>query len=254
MSGVKPTNDMTDVAVVLAAHGDRGGEAPNATLLAHANTLTSRRVFREVRAGTLRSDDLTLADALGAARASGASRIAVYPMFMADGYFTRTVLPDTIAAAGMAELCTVLAPLGLDPLLPELMLRQAVDAAKRFALDPLQTRLLVAAHGSKLGQASFNSTERVASYLKKQQRFALVETAYLEQAPFLDRQLMNEKWPTVISGFFSGDGMHAGEDVPSAITASRAKSHYAGSIGVDPCVAQIIEVAVRAAVVRESDP
>lgn len=254
MSGTGQKYAATDVSVVLAAHGDRGGETPNATLLDHASNLASRNVFRHVAAGTLRSQELTLDNALRAARNSGASMIAVYPIFMADGYFTAKVLPDAIAAAGMTELCTVLPPLGLDPQLPDIMLEHALDAALGFALDPLQTRLLVAAHGSKLGQASFRSTERIAARLRARQRFALVETAYLEQSPFLSQQLTNSGLSTLVSGFFSGDGMHAGEDVPGAIAARGAGAHYAGSIGCHPCIAQIIDDAVRAAVASQRDP
>ena len=242
---------LSDVAVVLAAHGDRGGRsggARNATLLAHASTLAATGAFRCVGAGTLKSEELTLEDALRQAHASGAARIAVYPMFMADGYFTSKVLPERIAAAGLAQFCTILPPLGLDPLMPSLIMQHAVAAAQTVALNPAHTRLLLVGHGSKISRASQRSTERLACKLRRLQRFACVETAYLEESPFLDDQLKGVELTTLVSGFFTSDGLHASEDVPAAIAQAGASAHYAGPIGNRPEIAQIIAAAVRTAV------
>ena len=241
---------LSDVAVVLAAHGDRGGrsgEARNATLLAHASSLAATGAFRSVGAGTLKSEDLALKDALAQAHATGAARVAVYPMFMADGFFTSKALPERIAAVGLAHLCTLLPPLGLDPLMPSLIMQHAVAAAQTAALNPAHTRLLLVGHGSKISRASLRSTERVACKLRQLQRFAFIETAYLEESPFLDAQLKSAELTTLVSGFFSGDGLHAAEDVPGAIAQAGANAHYAGSIAGQPGIAQIVEAAVRAA-------
>ncbi len=240
--------ELSDVALVLAAHGDRGGETPNEVLLSHVRTLAATGHYRLVTAGTLRSEDLSLEHAMHAAEASGAARIAVYPMFMADGYFTGKVLPDRIAAAGLSDRCSLLAPLGLDPQLPPLMMRHAILFAAQIGLNPAHTRLLVAGHGSKIGRASLRSTERVACKLRKMRRFAWIETAYLEETPFLHSQLPSSELTTLVLGFFSGDGLHASEDVPGAIAASGATAHYAGSIGRQPEIGQIIDAAVRLAI------
>jgi sirohydrochlorin ferrochelatase len=231
----------------LAAHGDRGGERPNETLLSHSRALAASGHYRHVAAGTLRSQELSLEDALLAADASGAARIAIYPMFMADGYFTGKVLPERIAAAGLSGRCRLLAPLGLDPQLPGLMMTHAVMTASAAGLSPPQTRLLIVGHGSKLGRASLRSTERVACKLRQMQQFAWVEAAYLEETPFLDTQLTSSILTTLVLGFFSGDGMHAAEDVPGAIVGTGADAHYAGSVGRQPEISQIIHAAVRCA-------
>jgi sirohydrochlorin cobaltochelatase len=243
---------LSDVAVVLAAHGDRGGEAPNATLLAHRDALAATRLFRSVAAGALRAENLPLEEALQQAHASGAARIVVYPMFMADGYFTGKVLPERIAAAGLTDRCTLLQPLGLDPQLPNLMMNHALAMAGQTELTPHHTRLLIVGHGSKIGRASLRSTERVACKIRKMQQFSYVETAYLEEAPFLGECLKSSLLTTLVLGFFSGDGMHAAEDVPGAIAEAGADAHYAGSVGRQPQIAGIIEAAVRTAVVASS--
>ena len=237
---------LTDIAVVLAAHGDRGGAAPNATLLAHAKALTAMGVYRCVAPGTLKSDDLPLELALDEAKRSQAQRIAVYPMFMADGYFTGTVLPDRIAAAGLAGRCTLLSPLGLDPKIPELMLADALATAARKGLKPIGARLLIAGHGSKISRASYRATERVASALRRMEHFAKVDTAYLEEDPLLEAQLSALSLPTIVAGFFSGDGMHAAEDVPRAIQVSGAAAFYCGAVSQHRQIPNIIHAAVQA--------
>jgi sirohydrochlorin ferrochelatase len=223
-------NATSDVALVLAAHGDRGGGAPNQTLLAHCERLAASGQFKSVTAGVFRGNP-SLEDALRAAEQSRPARIFVYPMFMAAGYFTNQKLPERIAGAQLSNCCLVLPPMGLDPALPAMMLKQAITTAREARLDPAHARLLVVGHGSAGARASAKSTERVACWLRKKQVFAYTEAAFLEEEPFLNAQLQGQHPATVVIGFFSGDGLHAAEDVPGAIALSGADAVYAGPVG-----------------------
>ena len=243
-----PAN-LSDVAVVLAAHGDRGGAAPNSTLRSHRDRLQAMGVFRTVTAGVLNGEP-SLESALLATQAAGAQRIAVYPMFMAAGYFTNMVLPERIAAVGLDRQCRILEPLGQDLRIPSLLLDEARAAAAAAGLEPAATRLLIVGHGSKLGPASANATREVASAVARLQSFMSVETAFLEELPFVDAALAGERPPTVVSGFFSGDGLHAQEDVPEAIAEAGGRAVYAGSIGRSAELASIIRDAVEMAMAR----
>ena len=236
----------TPVALVLAAHGDRGGNAPNQTLLAHRDRLAKSAAFDFTGAGVFRGDP-SLAGALEAARQSGAGRVLIYPLFMSGGYFTKKVLPERIAEAGLAGRCEILAPLGLDPALPPVILNRAVSAANDARIDPCHARLLVVGHGSAGARASAKSTERVACWLRKTRTFAYTETAFLEEEPMLGAQLCGPHPATVVVGFFSGDGLHAAEDVPGAILEANANAIYAGSVGPLPEVTEIIAAAARRA-------
>lgn len=229
----------SDIAVILAAHGDRGGETPNATLLSHCQALGATGGFRIVLAGILRGEP-TLEDAVRAALQSGAPCIAVFPMFMADGYFTRKVLIQRLAALEIPVDVHVLPPLGADPRLPGIMLTRALETAAGAGFAPETARLLVVGHGSKIGPASADATRAVAKIIAEQGRFASVETAFLEEPEFVKEALQREAPPTVVLGFFSGDGMHAAEDVPDAITETGSTAVYAGSIGKFPALATLI--------------
>lgn len=228
-----------DMAVVLAAHGDRGGEDANAALLAHRDVVATSQRFRSVTAGVLKGDP-PLEAALAAAAASGARHIVIYPYFMADGFFVNTRLRQRIEAAALALPWHLLPPLGLDEDLPDLMRRSAGSTAQAAHFAHAAADLLVVGHGSKLGPASSDATRVVAAHLTRIAGFRSVHTAFLEEPPSLQTALQSAHEPIVVSGFFSGDGLHAGEDVPQAIAASRRRAVYAGPIGRDPAVADLI--------------
>ncbi len=103
------------VAAVLVAHGDRGGATPNAALRAQAEAVRKLTGI-DVRTGMLKGEP-TIEQALADAAATDAPHIAVYPLFMADGYFVQKVR-ERVLAVGHAPEPEFLAPLGLDPHCP----------------------------------------------------------------------------------------------------------------------------------------
>lgn len=235
-----------EIAVVLVAHGERGGDFSNGALHAHAEAVRASGGFAAVSSGVLNGTP-TFEEALALAAHSAARHILVYPFFMADGYFSRQVVPRRIRAAGLDARCRVLQPLGLDPGLPELILAEALATAAGAGLDPAASRLLLVGHGSKGARASIRATEEVAARVAIGGRFQSVETAFLEEPPFLDDMLVGRRPPTVVVGFFSGDGLHAAEDVPEAIAAMAANAVYTGAIGSKPGIDNLIVAAVLAA-------
>ncbi len=236
------------LAAVLAGHGDRGGDSPNRSLLAHAEALREKDLVAMVCAGVLKGRP-SLEEALESAAASGAREIIVYPVFMSAGYFTNTELPSRIRAAGFERQCRILTPLGLDPAIPGVMISDAISAAQEAGLDVASTRLLVAGHGSKFGPGSARATRSAAAQIEASQAFGSVSVAFLEEAPFLDEELRGDRPPTIVSGFFSGEGLHAGEDVPAAIRESRARAVYAGPVGASAGVAHLMAQALHEAAV-----
>jgi sirohydrochlorin cobaltochelatase len=230
------------IAAVLASHGDRGGEAPNTALRAQAEAVRALTGIECVATGVLKGEP-TLEQALAEAAASGATAVRVYPLFMADGYFVQKVR-ERMLAAGVVPEPKILPPLGLDPGLPDLLVREAIATAEAAGFDPALARLLIVGHGSKLGPASATATRQAAARAALARRFASVATAFLEEDPFLDDALRATAGPTVVAGFFFGDGMHAAEDVPAAIADSRATAVYTGPIGNSPAVAPLIAAAL----------
>lgn len=231
-------------AAVLVAHGDRGGPSPNAALAAQTAAVKDLTGLSTVVAGMLKGVP-TLEDALTNAAATGPKQIAVFPLFMADGYFVRKVR-ERVEAADVVPQPRILTPLGLDLGLPDILVEEAEKVAVREGFPPTSARLLIVGHGSKLGPASANATRRAAARAALARRFASVTTAFLEEEPFLDDVLAGSAAPTVVAGFFFGNGMHAGEDVPDAIAETGANAIYTGAIGNSPAVAPLIAAALTA--------
>jgi sirohydrochlorin ferrochelatase len=239
-----------NIAVVLAAHGDRGeahaaGRA-NQTLIMHRDRLRERSTFAAVTAGVLKGD-LTLEAALSAADLPHVRHIAVFPMFMADGYFVRKILPQRISEAKLRRPVTLLRPLGLDPELVGLIAERAEAAAQGAGFQIRTSRLLLVGHGSELGPDSANATMAAVEALRARGTFNEVEAAFLEEAPFLSEALAVRRLPTIVAGFMSGDGLHAGEDIPAAIAESGANAIYSGPIGNSPEIPNLILKAIERA-------
>ncbi len=227
------------IALVLAAHGDRGSADRNAVLRRHTAAVEALGVCGKVSAGVLNGEPL-LQDVLREVASDEIAQILIYPFFMSDGYFVKKILPDRIALAGIALPVSVLAPLGLDPRLPDLLLRRSLDTANDAGFNPKTTRLLIAGHGSKFGRASAKATNAMANAVSASGEFGKVVTAFLEEPPFLLDELTSEKTPTVVAGFFSGEGMHGHDDVPAAMERCPAPCAYTRPIGSDPEVALLI--------------
>ncbi len=236
--------DLGRIAVVLAAHGDRGSSERNAVLRRHAENLKLRALFKAVTYGVLNGKP-PLIDALGDADRVNADQVLVYPFFMSEGYFVKKILAERIEQSGVSAPVHILQPLGLDPLLPGLLGRRSVSAAQDGGLDPAQARLLIVGHGSKFGRASAEATEAIANKVRATSAFLKVTTAFLEEPPFVADALAAEKIPTVVAGFFSAEGMHGHDDVPDAIKAAGTFCVYTRPIGSDPGISKLIEAAIR---------
>ncbi|MGE0024127.1 MAG: CbiX/SirB N-terminal domain-containing protein [Hyphomicrobium sp.] len=233
----------TTVAAVLVSHGDRGGATPNAALARQADAVRQLTGLH-VQTGMLKGEP-TIEEALQAAAAQ-AARVAVYPLFMADGYFVQKVR-ERVHAVGLTPEPHMQTPLGLDPGLPDILVEEALVSADIASFDPAASRLLIVGHGSKLGPASATATRKAAARAALTRRFASVATAFLEEEPFLEDTLRTTAaTPTIIAGFFFGDGLHAGEDVPDAIAETGASAIYTGAIGNSPAIARIIAAALLA--------
>lgn len=237
-----PPDSPSRPALVLAAHGDRGGAEPNVVLARQATALAERGCLAAVELGLLKGEP-SIESALAAAARSG-GEVAVYPFFMTGGYFAETVLPRRVREAGFGGGCRLLPALGLDPALPGLIADAVVARAVSAGLAPQRSSLLLVGHGSKLGPASRLATEAAAAEIRRRGLFADVQPAFIEEAPPVAEALIGLAEPIIVFGFLSGDGLHAGEDIPAAIAASGRPALYAGSVGTLETVPALIEAAV----------
>jgi len=236
-----------DAALLIAAHGAQGGREAvgNEAVFRLARRLSGRALTSEVAVGFIRGEP-DIGTAIAALRAS---RIIVYPLFVANGYFTRDRLAGLLDQASRAgREVTVLAPLGLDPGLPLLVGDCAARAAASAGLEAAQCNVVLLAHGSKKNPMAGQSTENIAEQLGGGGRFAGVAAAFLEQPPSLQTAADALTGPLIVVGMFSGEGLHGASDVPRQV-ADLAKSWadpvvFAGVIGAVPGVEELIAASV----------
>lgn len=226
-------------AVLIVAHGERGGAFSNAILRRHESAVRDAMPMLPVAAGVL-SGEPSLETAAAAVAGCTAGPILIYPFFMAAGYFVNVKIPKRLDDAGLTRRCRVLTPLGAAPRLPALIHARAEATARLLGVAAGSCRLLLVGHGSKVARASAEATEMVAARLRELGSFATVATAFLEEAPFLDDVVGSDDRPTVVVGFFNGDGLHAAEDVPEAITSFVGPIAYTGPVGAFAEVSSLI--------------
>lgn len=227
-------------ALLLAAHGERREGAENAAAARLAEALRARGLVREVGAGFIKGRP-SIGEAISLL---SAPRIAVYPLLMADGYFTRFRLAGILDAArrqDRARAFHVLPPLGLDRALAELVVEQALATAGDYGFAPAKTSLVLLAHGSKHGSASRLAAERLARSARILRSFKDIAVALLEQPPTLAEAVSALGSPVVVVGLFAGEGMHAAGDAPRLLAALRCDDVvFAGPIGTCDRIADLI--------------
>lgn len=240
-----PTQSANEFALLLAAHGERRPGADNEGALKLASALAERSAASVVEVGFLKGSP-SIAEAVQ--RLSGCD-LLVYPLFLADGYFTRKLLPRQLEEAGAfggGRATCLLPPLGLDPALADLTLEQASAAAISQGWPSYRTNLVLLAHGSSNNPASRLATEQMAATLAVHAVFARVRVAFLEELPSLKDAVAQLSEPVVVVGLFAGEGMHGGDDVPQLIAEiGRSDVVSAGNIGGFAALPDIIADTIR---------
>lgn len=182
------------------------------------------------------------------------SPVLIFPMFMADGWFTRSELPRRLAEAGLPPArMRLLAPFGTDPAaidLAEAVLRAAV-AERGWRLA--ETHLLLAAHGSFRSPAPAAVARRVARVLVDRLRPASLATGFIDQAPQVAAIAGELPAPALCLPFFALAGGHVEEDLPAALASAAFPGVLLPPLGQAEVAPTLVARALRAAVAAEGD-
>jgi sirohydrochlorin ferrochelatase len=154
-----------------------------------------------------------------------------------------------MAATGSADprihMCP---PIGLHDAMAGLIERQALAACATLGIPSRSAAVLVAGHGSASAPGRTLALHEHTARAGWTGLFARVESACLEEAPFVAEALQALRaHPVVVIGFFAGDGGHVRDDMPSLVSAEQAARgadgpvvHLTGSVTDDPAMPQII--------------
>ncbi|MBK4214539.1 cobalamin biosynthesis protein CbiX [Paracoccus caeni] len=219
---------------VIVSHGQPGDPGPQQQAVEQlAGQVASHDPGCEMRGATLAMP--------GALAAACDTDSLIYPMFMAEGWFTRTELPRRLSEAGAAG-ARIMRPFGTDPALPQLMTAKAHVAAIARGWSPVETTLLLTAHGSQRSQASFTITNHVAALIEA--HFARVVTGFVEQEPFIADAARGLE-QAVSMPFFALRAEHVLDDLPTALDEAGFSGPRLDPIGLAPEVPALIAAAIR---------
>lgn len=219
--------------VVIVSHGQPGDPGPQ------------QQAIEDLAASVARLDPgiavcgatLAMPGALEVADANS----LIYPMFMAEGWFTGRELPRRLALAGAAR-AAIMRPFGTDPALPLLIVTKAHEAARARGWPPARTTLLLSAHGSQRSQASHAITTALAERIAP--HFARVVTGFVEQPPFIADSAQGLD-RAVSLPLFALRAEHVLDDLPEALDQAGFRGPRLDPIGLAPEVPDLIAAAIR---------
>ncbi len=235
-------------------NGEARGQNRNAALHSLVSSLSTSDALTQygitsVRCGVLSGEPSVESALRDAEDASQIDEILIYPLFMSEGYFFKTALPNQIEAAALKLPITTLSPLGKDTGLPALIYQKSLKTLAKTDWEFSATRLLIVGHGSTKSPSSGIATCNQVQSLQKISSYACVESCFLEEEPFLTKRLEQTKQqPTIIVGYFTGSGLHGKNDIEQAIEQTQANAMYTGSIGSAPEIKELIIKTIAASV------
>ncbi|MFD3191492.1 CbiX/SirB N-terminal domain-containing protein [Sedimentitalea sp. HM32M-2] len=224
---------------VIVSHGQPSEPGPPEAALADL----TEQVAALMPGWTLDSATLAAPGALAAAVERAGPKPLIYPLFMTDGWFTRTTLPDRLGDTGGP----ILAPLGTDPALPDLARDWLAVELRQRGWTMAETCLIVASHGSGKSRNSARDTERFVAALAERTGFAEIRTGYIEEPPFLGDVVFDTGDLAICLPFFAAGGGHVVEDIPEALDLAEFPGLRLPPIGTHAGVPALIAAALQAA-------
>lgn len=250
-----PGRDCERISLILAGHGSHRSGASAAPVFEVAERIRATGEFREVIEAFWKEEP-SLAEALDLVSGDG---VVVVPLFLAEGYFTRVVVPRELQARPRRARPVALAsPVGAHARMAEMILRRADEAVP--ADEAGDWNLLVIGHGTDRSATSGRTLERTRAALRCDGGFREVRVAFLDQEPRPGKVIRElGEGPVVIVPFFLSEGWHAGTTLPDelGIASGRKGSRvrYTAPVGTLPQLAVVVRELAReaAAALRSGD-
>jgi len=212
---------------LIVSHGQPSEPLPAAAEIA---TLAAH-VAGHLPGWTVRSATLAEPDAMTLAIAGGQG--VVYPLFMAEGWFTQVHLPKRLEAAG-GQGWRILPPFGTDPAIAAL----TVDLARQAGRP-----ILLAAHGSFRSEAPSRIAHDVAARITAETGLP-ARAAFIDQSPQI-AEVAATMPDAACLPFFAARGGHVIDDLPAALDAAGFTGPRLDPVGLDPRVPAIIAAALQ---------
>jgi len=202
-------------ALLIVGHGSTENPDSSTPYFEHADEIRRRGIFAEVHC-CFWKEEPSMREAFYLLESD---EVYVVPDFISEGYFTQDVIPRELGLTGPTTVTRgktfhYCLPVGVHPSMTGLILRRAREVAPD--IDPAETTLIITGHGTGLNQNSTKAIKDQAELIAASGAgYALVQDAYMEEAPFIaEWNKMSETPNVVVVPFFISDGLHSYQDIP----------------------------------------
>lgn len=225
---------MKTKALLLVGHGSSFNRDSSAPVYQHAARIRDQRIFDEVHVAFWKERPW-IRNALSRIESDD---VHVVPMFMAEGYFTREVVPRELGASRSVHLCL---PVGTHPRMAQLVLKRAAS----LRAEQHETALVVIGHGTDRSTTSSETVYRVTRELRERSEFQSVACGFLDQAPRIEEVVSrSDAGNVVLVPFFIAEGYHTRETIPNVLSLDGERTERGGRVlWCTPAVGTMPEVA-----------
>ena len=218
-------------SLVLAAHGSRCGGAASA-LRTIAARFEQGDLFQQVLT-SFHQGQPGFGQVPGLVSGDG---VVVVPVFLAEGYYSRKVLPRELLRAPRSRPIEIwLTPVvGCDSRLPLALLKRVRRLLRRLGWNPERTDVVVLGHGTPRSSTSSRTTHEAAAFLRSEGPCKTVHAAFLDDRPTPREALQRaDADHFVVLPLLFGGGDHAGELAQLFGLSGPSGSDFAESTGRD---------------------
>ena len=244
MSGTKsafPMAPVTNVppSALIVAHGQPSNPAPAEAALQKL----AKQVQQHLPDWNITSATMAARGVLQQARSQHPDAL-IYPLFMADGWFTATALPERLTRNDHNRQ---LPPLGLDQRLPALALEVLKQRLAAMDWRMEDTCLIIAAHGGQTSKNPAKAARKFTDAIGGLSNFANIRLGFVEEEPSLMSIAMNAGPRAVCLPFFAANGWHVRRDLTAALRTAGFQGETLEAIGVAAQVPALIAQSLRQA-------
>lgn len=208
-------------ALLLLGHGSSKHPDSSRSVRMHAEAMRERDCFDEVHVAFLKEEPL-IQDALDLI---DSEKITIVPDFLAEGYFTRQVIPGLLNLETVRDTVRYCDPVGTHPLMQPLIRDAASDVLGDWLAEDVS--LLLVGHGSTKNTKSKESLLAHMKVLREMTDFADIHDLWLEEDPFVTNwKQITAANQVIVVPFLLSDGQHGGWDIPEMLGLNKgAKVH-----------------------------
>ena len=242
---------MSGVALVLAGHGSHISPETAGVVWGYVDRLRQMGVADEITAGFWKEQPAfsRVLDSVAA------DEVVIVPVFTAQGYFTRDVLPAEMGLAGALtrrgkRRIHLTPPVGGHALLDAIVDARLRDMIAMRGLQPGRTAAAIIGHGTPRNRHSRAAARAQGERLRALGWLPEVVAVYLDDEPDIVSIYRDTSAPNIVAlPFFLAEGSHVTRDVPRALglapgqaadTVNGRRVYYCEPVGADASICAVI--------------